>query len=654
MKQLRNEQGYALAIAVLVITVLSILGISLMATTGNSKKMANKEQENQAAYYIAEAGMNLKKAEIKKAADQFRKDTAGWNDTKLENALKQPPKINTSTTYNSKNSNGTDKVFDTNNASAKVTVEYTTKPGGKTTTDNQTKAVQNYIYKIKSVGMIDNQKRTITSTMSYDLTVNSEEQKPDEKPDEEIDGYYPIEGIPEASIHSLNKLTFSGGKLSGKLALGLDSTKYQDNIPFSSNANWGEYYDVVLKTSYSPRTCNTNNLECINTKRYSESIMYNQPDKVKLYPFPSKFFDEINSSISERKFNLNSKKIMSTVTSNGEYLLDKTFNSNEINIGNNNVTIHVANNFEKPLKIRGGGNLTLISNEINLADGSFTLDIKVNELDIYAKKFLTSSSKLNSFSAYSIKFFVPTIDIQSPSTFISNDILFKANNISFSTREALTLQSEKIRFIANNEFNFNNFGLSLTNNNMQIISNSIIINPYADFPVQENLSIFAKEKLTVNSTFNKTKAKIFFDGSSPPSFGGGVTLNADLDFSSAFFQNFNLTKFTGNVILRNSKTNTVEILLDGPMKTFYKHFFYAPNFNLKLDSGKHFTGVMVGKNINIPNGFVSYAEPDISTIEPPTNENGGNNGSNNGDSIIIDSSFSDAIDSGTVEIDNDR
>jgi len=562
---------------------LSILGISLMATTGNSKKMASNEQQNQAAYYIAEAGLNLKKAEIKKAADQFRKETAGWTGSKLEDALLQPPKISTSTTYNSKNSNGTNKVFDTANASAKVTVSITPEPITKTANNNQITNKQNYIYKIKSVGTIDNQKRTLTSTMSYDLTVNSEEQA---KPDEEIEGYYPIEGIPEASIHSLNNLTFSGGKLSGKLALGLDSSKYQDNIPFSPGADWGEYYDVDSKTSYSPRTCSTDDLKCLNTKRYSKSILYNQPDKVKLYPFPTTDFNELKTVQSN--FPSNNKKQLPSgeIINSGTYYINNISDLNGKNINKNDVTIIIDNvQIDNKLTISGEGNLKIITKKLT-TNGGVEINFSNNNLNILSTESLIFSTSQQIKSTGKIKLISPNLQL-----------------------------------IGNTSF--------LTDKKVYLFSNKSLI-------------------FSVNKPFPNAKVNIFYSGKDEVQLGW-IDINADIDFLYGYINTFNVSSFSGNVIFRNPKPNVQKIYINNYEKSLTTNFIYMPGFNVVVDSGKILKGVLVAKNIDVINGFISYDKPNVPTTKPAID-----NGSNNSGSIITNSTFSDAFDSGTLEIDNER
>src|SRR5699024_8091226 len=54
----KNEQGYSLIGVLLIITIVAIVGTSLAGITLQSVKTSTKERDNQAVYYIAEAGMN--------------------------------------------------------------------------------------------------------------------------------------------------------------------------------------------------------------------------------------------------------------------------------------------------------------------------------------------------------------------------------------------------------------------------------------------------------------------------------------------------------------------------------------------------------------------------------------------------------------------
>lgn len=66
-----NEQGYALFLTILVLSLVSVLGISLITITSNANKITVSERSDQSLYYIAETGINLEKAKILQTIEQI-------------------------------------------------------------------------------------------------------------------------------------------------------------------------------------------------------------------------------------------------------------------------------------------------------------------------------------------------------------------------------------------------------------------------------------------------------------------------------------------------------------------------------------------------------------------------------------------------------
>ncbi len=61
---IQSPDGYALLFVILTLAVSSILGATLMIITSNTMNLSANERSDQSAYYIAEAGINLKRAEL--------------------------------------------------------------------------------------------------------------------------------------------------------------------------------------------------------------------------------------------------------------------------------------------------------------------------------------------------------------------------------------------------------------------------------------------------------------------------------------------------------------------------------------------------------------------------------------------------------------
>lgn len=63
-QNLKNEQGNMFVLTLFVLVLLSIMGLGLMTVTTNTLKNTRNEREDQAVYYIAEAGLIQKRAEL--------------------------------------------------------------------------------------------------------------------------------------------------------------------------------------------------------------------------------------------------------------------------------------------------------------------------------------------------------------------------------------------------------------------------------------------------------------------------------------------------------------------------------------------------------------------------------------------------------------
>ncbi|MGE7689423.1 hypothetical protein ACQKMI_09440 [Lysinibacillus sp. NPDC097214] len=61
---LKNEHGYTFLIALFVIVLISVLGLGLMFITSNTLNITKHERNDQSVFYIAEADLNVKRAEI--------------------------------------------------------------------------------------------------------------------------------------------------------------------------------------------------------------------------------------------------------------------------------------------------------------------------------------------------------------------------------------------------------------------------------------------------------------------------------------------------------------------------------------------------------------------------------------------------------------
>jgi len=80
MKRLKHEHGFALVGVLLVIVLVTTIGLALMPLANNSLKSSQMNEEHQSAFYIAEAGMNMKMAEIEEQIYGVYEDTSSELD----------------------------------------------------------------------------------------------------------------------------------------------------------------------------------------------------------------------------------------------------------------------------------------------------------------------------------------------------------------------------------------------------------------------------------------------------------------------------------------------------------------------------------------------------------------------------------------------
>jgi len=97
-KKIKNQQGSALALALFLVVIISILGISLISVSSNSLKQVDYERKDQAVFYIAEAGINLAKEDVKiklrKIEDDAIQEITKWiTDQNIYRKANKLPKL---------------------------------------------------------------------------------------------------------------------------------------------------------------------------------------------------------------------------------------------------------------------------------------------------------------------------------------------------------------------------------------------------------------------------------------------------------------------------------------------------------------------------------------------------------------------------------
>lgn len=93
MKHLRQEHGYSMLLAIVVIVLISVIGLGLLTMNTNSLKASKNETVDQSIYYIAEAGLNLEKAKLLEELDTIIKNLLVVFNNEIKNNNDLPANI---------------------------------------------------------------------------------------------------------------------------------------------------------------------------------------------------------------------------------------------------------------------------------------------------------------------------------------------------------------------------------------------------------------------------------------------------------------------------------------------------------------------------------------------------------------------------------
>lgn len=178
-----NESGYTLIGVLIIFTIMSFLGLSIVMLSLNSVKTSQTERDYQSAYYIAEAGLTYYMEEVKSKANEiYERDTVKTEDDFLANlvALK-----------NLENEGIYEEFENVDGHKPKAEVDVTLVDE----TDNQ--------FKVTSIGYIGDEQRTVEKTFSVKW-----KEKFENKPYE----------LPPLAVLTSGMIDIHGGKVKGSVA----------------------------------------------------------------------------------------------------------------------------------------------------------------------------------------------------------------------------------------------------------------------------------------------------------------------------------------------------------------------------------------------------------------------------------------------------
>lgn len=430
-KYMKSNDGYALVIALLVITVVTVLGLGILTTTSSSKKLSEEESKDQTAYYIAEAGLNQKKEELKEIPNLYNeyiknKDIKEMKEADIIKAfleeIKNKPILNKETIYR-------EDIFKRKNAEAKVIV---TIPS-----ETELKFTITSTGIIKSNDSSNEKKRTVQSVDSYKLAIT-------EKPAEEEFG------TSKYVVHALGDFKFVNGTIKGRLGFKQSSQGKANIFPYEG---WGSYYG----TKDNPYNRNTALADGIA----NGDLVFNDSELPKIPEFPKEKFISLDT-ITQPANNTNIKQGLPTERPipSGSYKITRADldSARDLNIGNNNVDLYLPEadlkGFQK--SFIGVGNLNMFTNSFQIYGGT-NINFDSINLTIYSKSLFRVSNTGTITTKGNIEVYSSQMNLTGNSNILSDKkiYLYMYDNFSMGNSSTLKSPDSRIYYTGLTQFNIN-------------------------------------------------------------------------------------------------------------------------------------------------------------------------------------------------------
>lgn len=616
-KYVKSNDGYALVIALLVITVVTVLGLGILTTTSSSKKLSEEENKDQTAYYIAEAGLNQKKEELKEIPNLYNEYIKNKEMKEADiikaflKEIKNKPILNKETIYR-------EDIFKRKNAEAKVIV---TIPS-----ETELKFTITSTGIIKSNDSSNEKKRTVQSVDSYKLAIT-------EKPAEEEFG------TSKYVVHALGNLSITNGKVVGNLGFAQPQTT-SNTFPFIGNAGDAYYIggtsNTVYKSCYhwtTPNLCEDKSYKDISVAVKNGDAVFNDSELPKIPDFPKKEFELFNKNIWD--LNLLKPKpsnAKTTLTKNlsGDYSISSSsaFNDQNYNVSSNTVNLFIDKIESFTANFEGNGIINIYTNnDIELNQWNlFKINFSKNTVNIYSPKKIYLAGDGSITNAENISFYGNSIDLN--------------NKLNLSN-------VGNANFYANSEIVFNDAGsINSTNLLLKTSNLSILTSPDINFNITNSANFYIHNKLnlsTSNKNFNISNWNIYYTGLTKPPFGNFQN-KINFDFLYTGIDVPSSVIILGKIIIRGDGSKTSNSVNISGHSTVDGQYLYAPFSDVTLSGSGKIYGSVIGNNVDLSGGT------SIIYKQPPPNNGGSTGGATGGGSI--DSSLTPNSDGGSVEVNN--
>lgn len=424
-KQIKNQRGSALALALFLVVIISILGISLLSVSSNSLKQVDYERKDQAVFYIAEAGMSLAKLEVKKELTEIQsrsyQQITKWIDsenTKRKSARPQLPRL-TKAEAEAEYRRILNSEFSTFKNAPPVLNSHSISAGKGATISLDTELPADgtpllYRINIVSTGSIDGAKeREVTQEIEIEPRLPFSEDEDSGDDDGENNNVQPPGSFPDgyASIVSGNISITEGGSITGNVSLQNGTFTLKGGARVNGDISLENPNNIVADHWLSYTTVPKLN---INPKSYlpptffpddkflaSNSISYASKQTIGDQWNPYDVIDNQGNynaphTWRDPKYTLNLSTGSSSIKFRN-FTVD-TGNDFTIDVGDKEVDIYIDNLNIKNGKIliKGNGKLNIYAKNISNFIGPFNQNGNPSQLNIYHQGSSTINLNANS------------------------------------------------------------------------------------------------------------------------------------------------------------------------------------------------------------------------------------------------------------------
>lgn len=389
-KVIQREEGFTLVVVLMVLVVLSVLTTAIMGITLNNAKMTRGEQDDQATYYIAEAGINSTRVEIEKISKEVKAQVKSMGNPELSFYTMMSGRLNELAQQNINLNFEFEPVLGKMPKVTKVTIEK-----GNGTND----------YIIESTGWINDKNRTLKGFMTINFKSSDGEDQNDSvdpaNPPGGTDLSGPvISGVPEGTaVFVKENITMTeGAGVNGNIG----TNKFGNNIinlSGGANVSGGVYVPVgsengAVKTTEGIKIAAPSGMSkagIMTLPEFPEYPYYNVPQDIEIVEDPwNKTSVILNGNLNVSNWISDNYVLKMTENISLNNMTVSGYTSMTIDVGDTDKVIVVSNlNVAGHIKIIGKGNLTfLVKDQINFTGGSINKDGPVDKLGF----FLQSSS----------------------------------------------------------------------------------------------------------------------------------------------------------------------------------------------------------------------------------------------------------------------